>query len=191
MARERIVINGYAVPWGKSGIAVRKACEIVLEEPGIPQGDLMERCAKFSGLSVSNSTWLVSPGATSPATILWERKRIGRKYHCYPNDFTCNLSGATEYKVTEWLRSSKKCVRGNVLPKRGDIVEVTNMRIYVPCPIVSGKALFLGWTDGRDFLTETLEEFGEKREYRSVTVPLLMMEGNLHYLRTGKIKVVK
>jgi len=39
MAKQRIVVNGYPVPTGFSGVAVRRACELVVASPGIRQAD--------------------------------------------------------------------------------------------------------------------------------------------------------
>jgi hypothetical protein len=192
MSRVRIVINGYPVPWGKSGVAVTKACEIVLAEPGVAQAELMNRATEFANISNTNSSWIVSPGEHSPALLLWDRKRIGRKYHCYPNEFTSALGGASEARANEWLRANKGIVRGDQVPRKGDLVEVKNMRIFSPWSQFSGKALFLGWSNGSsETVTETLEEYGEKFEYRCGTVPLLMMEGRVLPMHKGKVKVIK
>jgi len=191
MPRNSIVVNGYSVPFGKSGVAVIRACEIVNSEPGIPQAELMRRACEFANISLSSSTWLVSPGKRSPALRLWDRKRVGRKYLCYPNEFTSLLSGAQSARFDEWMRHARARTSGDVTPQKGDLVQVKNMRIYTPWSTYNGKALFLGWTDCYDLTMDTLEEFGEKREYRTVPVPLVMVEGRILPLHLGKAKVIK
>ena len=88
MAKVKEVIGGYNVPGGKGGAAVARACQLVLQNPGIKQGDIHEQAASWAGLNHSTANWLTSPGPKSPAEILWTRKKEERGFRCYPNSLT-------------------------------------------------------------------------------------------------------
>ena len=42
MSKEQLVVNGYKVPGGYSGAAVRRACELIIENPGITQKEVLD-----------------------------------------------------------------------------------------------------------------------------------------------------
>ena len=89
MAKEKTIVNGYTIPGGYSGVAVRRACETVLANPGITQKQLLAEAVMCSGLAASTAGWIVSPGnpwnGKSPATRLWDRRVVpGHVFRCYP-----------------------------------------------------------------------------------------------------------
>ena len=86
--KNALIIGGYKIPGGYGGAAVLKACEIIRNEPGIKQGDLLERVTRWAGLNYSTATWINTPGPKSPSGLLWERRKEGRGYKCYPNAHT-------------------------------------------------------------------------------------------------------
>lgn len=96
------VIGGYRVPGGSSGAAVRKACEIVLAQPGIRQAKLLDDVVKFSRLNLSTAGWITSPGPKSPACILWDRRKEGGVFCCFPNEFTPQCAGSLEAMISVW-----------------------------------------------------------------------------------------
>lgn len=95
-------IAGFRVPGGSSGAAVRKACEIVLAQPGIRQTKLLEDAVKFSRLNFSTAGWITSPGPKSPATILWDRRKVDGVFCCFPNEFTPQCCGSLEAMIDVW-----------------------------------------------------------------------------------------
>jgi hypothetical protein len=149
MAKERLVINEYVVPGGSSGVAVRRACETVLANPGITQKDLLEEAVKFSGLNLSTAGWLTSPGnpwnGKSPATRLWERRKEG-VFRCYPNEHTDKVVGAEAALFDEIMNQTRRGVDRGVKyrPKVGDLVKLDNSlgKTYA-------EGLFIGYSFGR------------------------------------------
>jgi len=191
MPKLRIVVNGYSLPWGFSGVAVRRACELVLSQPGIPQSELMEKSAYFANISTSNSTWLVSPGEKSPALKLWHRERSGKRFLCYPNEFTSELIGAHEARAFEWTsRHRNHLVQGDIVPKEGDIVEVKFGK-FSHYPQSWVHALFLGWNSGSGAKASTLVELGEKVEHRYIAQFSVLLDGKCLTSSRGKVRACK
>lgn len=185
------MVNGYPLPWGGSGIAVRRACEIILSQPGVPQHDVMVLSAKFANISVNNSSWIVSPGKKSPALKLWNRERVGKKFLCYPNEFTKDLVGAYEAKREEWLKRNLTIVQGGAIPVKGDIVEVRqHVAHWSNLPKEWHHALFIGWTN-RDIATPTLEELGKLVDYNSYANFTVMLNGSTVTTHSARVRVCK
>lgn len=125
MAKERLIINGYKVPTGYSGVAVRAACEAVISNPGITQKELLEHAVKISGLNLSTAGWITSPSSKSPATLLWDRRKEG-VFRCYPNAFTEQVIGsqnALREELRLWMNDI--CKRSRHIPVVGELVEVS------------------------------------------------------------------
>ena len=84
-----MIINGYKIPGGKGGLAVRIAAELIIKNPGIKQGELLERACLLSELNLSTAGWITTPGKDrSPAEKLWTRQKIGRGFCLFPNEWT-------------------------------------------------------------------------------------------------------
>ena len=103
------IIGGYRVPGGASGAAVRFACEVVVSQPGIRQSNLLECVVKFSRLNLSTASWITSPGAKSPATILWDRRKAGGVFCCFPNELTPQCGGALKAMIEVWRSMPINC----------------------------------------------------------------------------------
>lgn len=110
MAKNKLVVNGYSVPSGFSGVAVRRACELVLEHPGITQVKLLEEAVHTSGLNFSTAGWITSPGRKSPACILWDRRKEG-VFKCYPNAFTAHVTGSQDALFSEIVRRTEAVMK--------------------------------------------------------------------------------
>ena len=122
MAKERLVVNGYIVPGGYGGAAVRRACETILENPGITQKDLLQEAVRFSGINFSTAGWITSPGPKSPATILWDRRKEGT-FKCYPNEHTEGVVGAQAALFDEVMNQTRLQLRGvKYRPVPGELV---------------------------------------------------------------------
>ena len=122
MAKEHLVINGYRVPGGFSGVAVRRACEMVVAIPGITQKDLLAEAIRYSGLNGSTAGWITSPGYKSPAGLLWDRHREG-VFKCYPNEHTERVVGAQAALFDEIMNGVRLQLRGaKFRPVPGDLV---------------------------------------------------------------------
>lgn len=115
MAREKLVIGGYTVPGGWGGIMVRRACELVLESPGIRQKDLLTHSCLYANLNLGTAGWLVSPGPKSPACILWDRRdpNKGRGFECFPNELTELCTGASAEAQKLWVSHTRKGIERN------------------------------------------------------------------------------
>jgi len=159
MAKQRIVVNGYPVPTGFSGVAVRRACELVVASPGIRQADLLDAAVRFSGLNYSTAGWITSPGPKSPATILWDRRKED-VFRCYPNEHTEKVVGAqgalNEEKRLLAVRLYKSW---KYRPKLGDLVKSETHRVE---GVFLGYSYFDGIRDGE--VRSTFEEAINVRE---------------------------
>lgn len=89
--KESLVFNGYRIPRGKGGAAVARACQLVRDQPGIKQVDIINHVTQWAGLNLSTAGWITSPGDKSPAELLWDRRKEGRGFKCYPNEHTPDL----------------------------------------------------------------------------------------------------
>ena len=149
MAKEKTIVNGYTVPGGYGGVAVRRACETVLANPGITQKQLLAEAVMCSGLAASTAGWIVSPGnpwnGKSPATRLWDRRVVpGHVFRCYPNEFTDKAMGSQDSILEELLRFTSAACKKNRPPAVGDLVEVR------PGDYLLNKSMVLGFTLGED-----------------------------------------
>ena len=149
MAKEKTIVNGYTIPGGYSGVAVRRACETVLANPGITQKQLLAEAVMCSGLAASTAGWIVSPGnpwnGKSPATRLWDRRVVpGHVFRCYPNEFTDKAMGSQDAILEELLRFTSAACKKNRPPAVGDLVEVR------PGDYLLNKSMVLGFTLGED-----------------------------------------
>lgn len=149
MAKEHLVVNGYRVPGGFSGVAVRRACEIVTGIPGITQQELLREAIRYSGLNSSTAGWITSPGPKSPAGLLWDRNKEG-VFKCYPNKFTDGVVGAQAALFDEIMNSTRLQLRGvDYRPVPGDLV---NFHDISGTPYSTG--LFIGYGFGRHELSD-------------------------------------
>jgi hypothetical protein len=157
MAKERLVVNGYIVPGGYGGVAVRRACETILENPGITQKDLLQEAVRFSGINFSTAGWITSPGPKSPATILWDRRKEGT-FKCYPNEHTEKVVGAQEALVDEFIKNSMREYKSTKFhPNPGDLVRSSQYGAEI-------EGIFLGYQLGeRKSLRSTIDEWLAER----------------------------
>jgi len=166
MAKERPVVNGYVVPGGFGGVAVRRACEFILEQPGVAQGHVLEEAVRYSGINYGNASWITSPGnpwnGKSPATRLWDRRKEGT-FKCYPNAFTDQVVGAEAALFDEIMNQTRLSFRGvKYRPKVGDLVVAHNS---LGLPYAQG--IFIGYSLTRGVpapaLYNSIEEIIEAR----------------------------
>jgi hypothetical protein len=151
MAKERLVVNGYIVPGGYGGVAVRRACETILENPGITQKDLLQEAVRFSGINFSTAGWITSPGPKSPATILWDRRKEGT-FKCYPNEHTEGVVGAEAALFDEIMNGVRLQLRGVVYrPVPGELVSFLDID---GTPYSTG--LLIGYSFGRHNLSDPI-----------------------------------
>lgn len=156
---EKITVGGWTVPGGKAGIAVRRACELIIANPGISQSALLMLIVEYSGMNRAHATWITSPDSKdperSPTGKLWTREREGRGFRCYPNEWTAQLSGAQEALKTYRLEEVRKEFRSaGGLPAPGSrvIVQVTGY-----ASMETRRGIFLGVTWG-EHNASTVEE---------------------------------
>ena len=151
MAKERLVVNGYIVPGGYGGAAVRRACETILENPGITQKDLLQEAVRFSGINLSTAGWITSPGPKSPATLLWDRRKEG-VFKCYPNEHTEGVVGAEAALFDEIMNGVRLQLRGVVYrPVPGELVSFLDID---GTPYSTG--LLIGYSFGRHNLSDPI-----------------------------------
>jgi hypothetical protein len=151
MAKERLVVNGYIVPGGYGGAAVRRACETILENPGITQKDLLQEAVRFSGINLSTAGWITSPGPKSPATLLWDRRKEGT-FKCYPNEHTEGVVGAEAALFDEIMNGVRLQLRGVVYrPVPGELVSFLDID---GTPYSTG--LLIGYSFGRHNLSDPI-----------------------------------
>lgn len=146
MAKEKTIVNGYTVPGGYSGVAVRRACEVILNHPGISQKELLEVATMCSGLASSTAGWIVSPGnpwnGKSPATRLWDRRKSD-VFRCYPNEFTDKVTGSDDAILEELLRWTAWACKKNRPPVVGGLFDV-----WPSSDFLFHRGMVLGFTLG-------------------------------------------
>ena len=118
--KQKTVINGYTIPGGKGGWAVRRACEIIISQPGIGQSKLLESAAGWADLNLGTAGWITSPSDKSPAGKLWTRVKEGRGYSLHPNEFTQQATGALDFVKEEVAKDYDKLESIGIKP--GDLV---------------------------------------------------------------------
>lgn len=124
MAKAKLIVNGYKVPDGFSGVAVRRACELIIERPGVTQKEVLEVATAASGLHLSTAGWITSPGPKSPACVLWERRKEG-VFKCYPNEFTNKVTGSTEFLHNKFIEDVRRDLKAaKFIPKVGELVDI-------------------------------------------------------------------
>lgn len=149
MAKEHLVVNGYRVPGGFSGVAVRRACEMVTAVPGVTQKELLQAAIQYSGLNGSTAGWITSPGPKSPAGLLWDRNKEG-VFKCYPNKFTDGVVGAQVALFDETMNIVRLQLREvDYRPVPGDLVSFHD---FDGTPYSTG--LFIGYGFGRHELSD-------------------------------------
>lgn len=124
MAKKGPIINGFTVPGGRGGAAVAKACQLIIDNPGIKQGDLHSQAAHWAGLNWSTANWITSPGPKSPAELLWSRTKDGRGFRCYPNEFTDKLGDPRPLLQAEILKSFDTLWKGHGSLAAGTLVRI-------------------------------------------------------------------
>ena len=117
------IINGFKIPGGRGGAAVLRACQMVRQNPGIKQADLINHVTSWANLNLSTAGWITSPGPKSPAEILWDRRKEGRGFKCYPNEHTPDIDPRVSLRAivtkefdAEWVPAGS--------PVPGDLVSV-------------------------------------------------------------------
>ena len=158
MAKVKEVIGGYKVPGGKGGAAVARACQLILQNPGIKQGDIHEQAAHWAGLNHSTANWITSPGSSSPAAILWDRKKEGRGFRCYPNEHTDKLGDPRIRLRQELLKEFDREWASAGRPQPGQLVRIMSWdKSSSEIGLILGFSLFRGqWKPG-GFVTSRQE----------------------------------
>lgn len=162
------IVNGYKIPGAGGGVMVMKACELVCQNPGITQKDLLNQAVEFSGLNHSTATWLTSPGPKSPAEKLWERRKEG-VFKCYPIEGVTNLVHGSQIALND--ERMDNCLRlareWKYIPTPGDIVEVDNGY----SPIWGGRVSAWAWSAGSFKDAHIFNSFNELKAARPHSTP--------------------
>ncbi len=124
MAKQKTIINGYTIPSGRGGVAVRKACELLIANPGMAQSKLHEEACYYAGISSSHTGWLVNPNDPKcPLPKLWNRNKEGVFRH-YPNEFTKQGIGSEQAIFDLLADTVRSAVRKSpYVPKVGDLID--------------------------------------------------------------------
>lgn len=149
--KEALIIGGYKVPGGHGGAAVLKACELVRSQPGIKQGELLETVTRWAGLNLSTASWITSPGSKSPSGILWDRRKEGRAYHCYPNVHTLAAPDPREAMKRIVQAEIGKNWGGATKPVPGGLAAFVEYQGYNQPPVLRTGLLMeldVTWRDG-------------------------------------------
>lgn len=149
MAKEKEIVGGYKVPAGRGGAAVAKACQLILQNPGIKQGDVHEQAARWAGLNFSTANWITSPGPNSPACFLWDRQKEGRSFRCYPNEHTDKLGDPRIRIRAEVLKEFERDWKSSGRPHPGELVRCKSYDGTSEIGLLIGFSLFRGqWVAG-------------------------------------------
>jgi hypothetical protein len=157
MAKEHLIVNGFRVPGGYGGVAVRRACELIIANPGISQVEVLKLSVFYSGINHGTAGWITSPGPKSPATLLWDRRKEG-VFRCYPNEHTEKVTGAQVALTDEFIRFTSRNYRdAKFHPKPGDLVRSSQYGAEI-------VGIFLGYQLGeRKSLRSTVAEWIAER----------------------------
>ena len=143
--KQKTVINGYPIPGGKGGWAVRRAGEIIISQPGIGQSKLLESAADWAGLNLGTAGWITSPSDKSPAGKLWTRVKEGRGYSLHPNEFTQQATGALDLVKEEVANDYDKLESIGIKP--GDLVSAKHTVWNTTTgTTIESIGPFTGWT---------------------------------------------
>lgn len=197
MAKVKEIVGGYTVPGGRGGAAVAYACQLVLKNPGIKQGDIHADASFWAGLNFSTAGWISSPGPKSPAGILWDRRKVGRGYRCYPNELTGKLGDPRIRLQADILKEFDKGWNAAGCPVPGALVTVKKLRWSSADPQEYAPGLLLGFTrtnrvptgkeaeqvGGREYLLD-LETYNEGTFW---VHPLVLTEGRRKSLQIHDI----
>ena len=153
MATVKEVIGGYKIPGGKGGAAVARACQLILQNPGIKQGDIHEQAAHWAGLNHSTANWITSPGSNSPACLLWRRQQEGRGFRCYPNEHTDKLGDPRPRLRTEVLKDFERDWKAAGRPIPGELVRCKGYDGSFQHGLLLGFSLFRGQRVESGFVT--------------------------------------
>jgi len=196
---EHKIVNGYKIPGGLGGIAVRYACELVIRTPGISQQNLLKSAAAMSYLDISHIGWLCSPhGINSPAGLLWDRdKRLvpdnqKKVFKCFPNEFTEQGTGSTA-AIKEYIVKNSRIACAHFWDKKpGDLILGKRLKEWdVPDAVLIG---FCELTTFVDHTRRIFTSFDEWANYQQMTVNAntilvakLLINGKLCLFNRGRI----
>lgn len=179
-----MVINGYTIPGKKGGIGVRKACQLVLNNPGIKTEDLHTEAAWFANLNLSTAGWIVSP-KDGPVGQLWERRKEGRGFRHYPNEFTESAIGdlkSDSYQIAldSFIHFNKDIIgarQGDLIKQISDGKQVVFLGIRI-------KSDSFGQTINVTFIPDaTVEAFNSLKDFyitpRTYTYVRFMSDGRI------------
>ena len=197
MAKVKEIVGGYTVPGGRGGAAVAYACQLVNQRPGIRQSEIHELSSYWSGLNFSTASWIASPGPKSPAGILWDRRKEGRIFKCYPNELTDKLGDPRIRLQADIIREFDKDWNAAGCPVPGALVTIKKLRWASTDPQEYTAGLFLGFAranrvpngkeealvGGREYLLD-LESYNEGAFW---VHPLLLAEGRRKILHISDI----
>ena len=153
--KEALIIGGYKVPGARGGVAVLKACQLVRDNPGIKQGDLVDEATRWANLNLSTATWITTPGPKSPAGILWDRRKEGRGYRCYPNEHTSSAPDARVPLQKLILGEFDQMWTAAGKPVPGDLIQWTYRFSYDSEPEVR-TGLLTGYDISRRYTREQI-----------------------------------
>jgi hypothetical protein len=131
-----MVINGYKIPGGKGGLAVRIAADLIAKNPGIKQAELLSRACNQADLNLSTSGWITSPGDKSPAMKLWTRKKEGRGFCLYPNEWTQEAAQSLGGAFLDYVNKHTAKSRLDMAkwfgrePRVGDLFQLDDLNSY-------------------------------------------------------------
>jgi hypothetical protein len=146
MAKVKEIVGGYTVPGGRGGAAVAYACQLVNQRPGIRQSEIHELSSYWSGLNFSTASWIASPGPKSPGGILWDRRKEGRIFKCYPNELTDKLGDPRIRLQADILKEFDKGWNAAGRPVPGSLVTIKKLRWSSADPQEYAQGLLLGFT---------------------------------------------
>lgn len=177
MAKKGLMIGGYAVPGGRSGVAVAYACQLISQNPGIKQGDVHEQSARWAGLNFSTANWITSPGPKSPAEILWGRQKEGRGFRCYPNENTDKLGDPRPFLQAEILKEFDPVWKkyGSIEP--GSLLRIQHHNGNQEVGVLVGFSLLRGiaFTGGLARSRQSLDDLSHFEHGNCGIMPLVMV----------------
>jgi len=160
--KEKEIVNGYTIPGGAGGYAVKLACHIILNEPGIRQVDLLDRLIDASGLNASTAGWLISVREGSPGAYLWRREKNSKGHYCiYPNDFTSKVS-SHENIIEEMIEASIETLKTKNIDTSGTLCKTVSSMLLHAGTFVMISGFCVGYRNQRnESLTKHIKELSD------------------------------
>jgi len=128
-----------------------------MNSPGVKQGDLLKTACSLAEMNLSTSSWITAPGDKSPAMKLWTRKKEGRGYCLYPNEWTAAAAQSLGHAFSDYTNKITTRHKLDLIewlgrePRVGDLFQLDDLNSYDS----GSRGVLLGFKVASKFVSET------------------------------------